>query len=304
LVGVPKFKYLTIYIIKEESTRIAMLKTGAADIIVISRDKAKELPGFKLYEKKGSAIVGLYVNNQWDKTTYLSNEKFREALALSINGEEIRDYIFGGRGVLSGSGTAYGSWAVGYKPVPLVPYDPDKARRLVKEAFPGVAPELNIYVWKAGGVPETFTLAEAIAGYFKKIGVNSKIIPTEYSSYRKELSKKEPNLRNSVGVMRLPNRSLWDGAYSLLFHSKGRLSMAHDPKLDAIIDDLVSEHDPDKVGKKQYDVALYMREHYVQIPILEVANLLAANPAKVPTWPNVSLPFAQDFYLDDIYTRK
>lgn len=59
LVGVPKFKYLTLYIIKEESTSIAMLKTGAVDIIVISRDKINQAPGFKIYEKEGAAIVGL-----------------------------------------------------------------------------------------------------------------------------------------------------------------------------------------------------------------------------------------------------
>jgi peptide/nickel transport system substrate-binding protein len=303
LVGVPKYKYLTLYIIKEESTAVAMLKTGAADIISISRDKIKELPDFKIYEKKGSAVVGIFIFNQWDTTTYNSNEKFREAMALAINREEIKNFIFDGKGEIIGSGPAYGTWAAGYKPVPLVSYNPERAKQLLKEAFPKEEPFINIYVWKMGGVPETSIVGEGLAGYFEKVGIKSKIIPTEYSTVRKEMSGRPPNLRNSIGVMRLPNRSLWDGGFDVLYHSKGLITMAHDPKLDALIAALASEKDPDKVGQRQYEVALYMREHFIGIPIIEVGNILAADPKKVPSWPHVSLPFSQDFYLDDLLYR-
>ena len=40
--GVPKYKYMTYLIIPEESTRIAMLRTGEADIARISREAVKE----------------------------------------------------------------------------------------------------------------------------------------------------------------------------------------------------------------------------------------------------------------------
>lgn len=247
------------------------------------------------------------MNNTWDTTTYLGHEKFREALALAINREEIKDFIFEGKGVISGSGTAYGSWALGYKPVPLIPYDPKQAKQLVqevvRESFPGKQPHIDIYVWKAGGIPETDRIGEALAGYWDKIGISTKIVATEYSSYRKEMSKKEPNLRNCVGVMRLPNRLLWDGGFKILYHSKGMLPMARDPKLDALIDALVEEKNPDMVGPRQYDVAMYLRKHYIQIPILECGVILAAHPKKVPVWPNLSVPLAQDFFLDDLYTR-
>jgi ABC-type transport system substrate-binding protein len=187
--------------------------------------------------------------------------------------------------------------------VPLVPYNLERAKQLVKEAFPNEEPFINIYVWKMGGVPETYTVGEGLAGYFEKIGIKSKIIPTEYATVRKEMSNKPPNLRNSIGVMRLPNRSLWDGAFDVLYQSKGLITMAQDPKLDALIAALASEKDPSKVGQRQYEVALYMREHFIGIPIIEVGNILAADPKKVPYWPHVSLPFSQDFYLDDLLYR-
>ena len=303
LVGVPKFKDFTIYLIKEESTRIAMLKTGAADIITISRDKIKEVPDFKIYEKKGASVIGLYVNNQWDTTTYLSNEKFREALNLAINREEIRDFIFEGSGDVTGSGPMYGSWAWGYKPVPLYTYDPDKAKQLVQEAFPGETPSVNLYTSPSGGIPEMPTVAEAVAGYWEKIGIETKIIPVEYSAYRAELGKEDPDLDNCFTTVGMPDRLMWDGAFKFLFLSGSMFTTAHDPNLDALIDALASEYNPDMVGQRQYDIGMYLREHHLQVPILEVGIVLAANPENVPQWPHVSAPLSQDFWLDDVYTR-
>jgi len=308
LIGIPKFKYFTYNIVKEESTRISMLKTGATDIAVISRDKIKEVtPDFKVYEKKGASVVGLFINNTWDKSTLMSNEKFREALDLSIDREELKEYVFNRAGVITGSGTCYGSYALGYKPVPLVPYDPARAKKLVqevmRESFPGEKPFVNIYEFVQTGVPETAVLAQALASYFKKIGVDSKIIPQDYSVYRKEMSKKEPNLKNSIGVKVLPNRLLWDGAFRILYHSKGHISMARDPKLDALIDAAASEKDPGIKGQKTYEVALYMREHHYQLPIIEAGNIVACDPKKVPAWPHIGLPYSYDYYFDDIYTR-
>jgi ABC-type transport system substrate-binding protein len=301
--GVPKYKYFTFYRVNEESTRIAMLKTGEADVIQISRDKAKEVPGFALYNKAGSAVLGLYINNTWDPETCLSNEKFREALSISINREEIRDYIFDGRAEIIGTGTIYGSYALGYEPVPLEPYDPERARQLVQEAFPGDTPKLNVYVFPL--MPEMKRVAEALAGYWKKIGVESKIIPIEYSTYRKQLAEKDsPTLANSVGVMRLGNRLLWDGAANILQHSEGLLSMSHDPHLDKLIEALRTEADPNLIGKRQRDMALYLQEKHYQIGIVEVGDLYAANPDKVPEWPHISAPLAYELYLDDLYIRR
>ena len=79
--------------------------------------------------------------------------------------------------------------------------------------------------------------------------------------------------------------------------------MARDPKIDALIDSLRAEFNPDKIGPRAYDVAIYLREHHYQIPILEAGNIVACNPKTVPEWPNIHLPYSYDYYFDDIYTR-
>jgi peptide/nickel transport system substrate-binding protein len=303
-VDVPKLKYLTYYLVTEESTRIAMLRTGEADIAEISRDRIKEVPDHKIYEKKGYAIVALFVNNTWDKDTYLSSGKFREALSISINREEIRDYILGGKAELSGSGLVYGSYALDYKPLPLHPYDPDRAKKLVKEAFPGDTPELKMYTFPLSGVPELPRIGEAITGYWEKIGVKTKIIPSEYPTYRKLLAmKNSPDLGNTVASMRFGNRLLWDAAFNHVYGSSGLLSCVKDPTVDGMIKELFEEKNPDRLGPRYYELAMYLNKQFYQIPLLEVGATFAADPKKVPAWPHLSSPLSYDLYLEDLYVR-
>ena len=261
------------------------------------------MPEFKIYEKKGSAPFGIIVNNQFNPASYTANEKFREALAIAINREEIRDFVFEGMAVPAGSGPGYGSWALGYKPVPLVPYDPDKAKQLLQEAFPGKELFVNIYSFPVAGVSEVGMLAQAIAGYWEKVGVKSRIISMEYTGYRAMVVAKDPRLDNSVGVMRFGNRLDWTGSYEIINHSEGLISISAYPELDALIEALTVATDPEVIGQRMYDVAKYLRDHYSQIGLMEVSTMLAADPEKVPEWPNVSIPLAYDLYYDDIYTR-
>jgi peptide/nickel transport system substrate-binding protein len=303
-IGTPTIKYFTYYYVKEESTRIAMLRTGEVDIAGVSRDRIKEVPKHKPYEKTSGDVVALYVNNTWDKNTYLSNPKFREALSISINREEIRDFILGGKAQISGSGLVYGSYALDYKPLPLHPYDPERAKKLVKEAFPGETPELKMYTYPRPGVPELARIGEAVTGYWEKIGVKSKIIPTEYPTYRKMLAKKNsPKLANSVASMMFGNRLLWDAAFNIVYHSNGLLSCVQDPEIDKMIEDLIAEKDPTKIGPRFYNLAMHLNKNFYQIPLVEVGAVYAADPKKVPSWTHLSAPLSYDLYLDDLYTR-
>jgi peptide/nickel transport system substrate-binding protein len=303
-VGVPKIKAITFYYVKEESTGIAMLKTGDVDITGIGRDRIKDVSNYRLYEKKGDALVALYVNNSWDPNTFLSNPKFREALSISINRKEIKDFIFGGKAEILGSGIVYGSYAIDYKSPPVDPYDPERAKKLVQEAFPNKKPELKMYVYPREGVPEVFNIGEAIAGYWEKIGVKIKIIQTDFPTYRKmHAAKNSPELANCVAVMTMGNRLLWDAAFRHIFHTDGLLSCAKDPKLDAMIEQLLAEKDPNKIAPRSYEIATYLNRQHYQIPLMEVGLIYAADPKKVPAWPHLSTPLAYDLYLDDLFMR-
>lgn len=184
------------------------------------------------------------------------------------------------------------------------PYDPEKAKQLVQEVFPGKKPEIIMHSFPFGGVPELMRVGEAISGYWNEIGVKTKIIPSEYPTYRGLLGKKDsPKLANCVAPMRFGNRLLWDAAFNLVYHSNGLLSTAKDPKIDELVTDLLAERDVNKLGGKAHNIAVYLNENWYQIPLMEVGSLYASNPKKVPSWPNISAPLAYDLYFEDLYKK-
>jgi peptide/nickel transport system substrate-binding protein len=304
-IGVPKYKTLVYYQVKEESTRIAMLKTGAADVVQIGRDQAQTVgPPFKIYEKPGSDRIGLYIDHAWVSTSYLASEKVREALSISVNREELKNFVFGGFATVAGGPNCYGSYALGYEEY-KVPFDPKRAAQLVQEAFPKDKPKINLYTFTER-FPEAARMAEAVAGYWEKVGISTKIIPIQYATYRTEASKDEPNLLNSVGLMDLGNRLVWDGCFDIILHSKGLLgkNMIRDAKLDALVETLRAESDPNKVAERQRAVTRYIFQHNIQVSYLEIGSLYAVNPTKITKWPRLARPIAYDISVDDLLRRE
>ncbi|GIX45931.1 MAG: hypothetical protein KatS3mg131_0142 [Candidatus Tectimicrobiota bacterium] len=134
-IGVPRYKTLLFKKVPEESTRIAMLKTGEADVISVSRERAAELAaaGFRIFTKPRWSILGMYFHEQWRPEVPISKLKVRQALNLAINREELAQYVFAG---MAAPAAVYPipSRAPGADPtLEPYPYDPERARQLLRE---------------------------------------------------------------------------------------------------------------------------------------------------------------------------
>jgi len=95
--GVPRYKYMSYFIIPEETTQIAMLRTGEADIALISRKAVKEVlsAGLNVITKDSSTVIHFSPNMQWTSPVF-SDVRFRKALNLAIDKEAIIKNIFAG----------------------------------------------------------------------------------------------------------------------------------------------------------------------------------------------------------------
>jgi peptide/nickel transport system substrate-binding protein len=286
--GVPKFKHITYRVVPEESTRVAMLQTGEVDIIGISRERVADLQarGFKAYVKERGSVMGCYFHQQWEDVP-VADTRVRQALNLAINREEIVKFIFAGQARLMAM-YPLGSFAIAAGADPELqpyPYDPEKARQLLKDAGYPNGFETTIYSYTREDVPEMVRLVEAITGYLSKIGVKANIFATEYTVARtRRMTGKMPGHLSCLGT---PNRSNPGDLLTILHalhHSASRFSDHKVPELDTMIEKGMAATSVDEVKKLIGQIHRWMYADYGTMPIAEVSTPYVTDPKKVPSW--------------------
>jgi peptide/nickel transport system substrate-binding protein len=132
------FQSLDMFLVTEESTRVAALRSGEADLVpvsVASKQQVETGGGRVVFGQEGlfveAHLIGCY------KPEYPCHDKrVRHALDYAINKNLIRDQLYGGPEIFQ----VKGWWVVtpstmGYTPeIDPWPFDPDKARQLMAEA--------------------------------------------------------------------------------------------------------------------------------------------------------------------------
>jgi peptide/nickel transport system substrate-binding protein len=285
--GVPKFKTITLLIVPEESTRLAQLRTGEADVIALSREKVPEVKasGFHVFSKLNDQVVAVYMQQQWDPVP-IADKRVRQALNYAIDKEAIMKFVFAGQGVPAvmypiGSYGMAGGADPNLKPYP---YDPQKAKELLAVAGYPNGFETKIYSYVTADLPELPRLAEAVADYLGKVGVRAKITPMD----RAALSTKRiaRSLSGDLLPWSTPNRSVAIQIATIihtLHYSKSAQSSTADPELDQLIDRALSATDVAAVENLVGVMHRYLYENANNITIGEIHTNYATNQ-KIASW--------------------
>ena len=189
------FDKMSIRLVAEQSTQVAALNAGAADIIpadLTVLDQIRDAGGRIVFSPEstviwinanscsvdqppqaGGAGAGLDLEG---RPLMCSDKRVRHALDYAIDKSLIQAF-FGGPEVFEIKGTAAVSPSgLGYGPgLDPFPYDPDKARELLAEAgYPNgegfnYGEPFNIWTWPAGATaPRIIELADLVCGMWKK----------------------------------------------------------------------------------------------------------------------------------------
>jgi len=130
--GVPKFKTVTFMLVPEESTRMAQLRTGEADVIAVSarrcRGQSRRLP---CVSKLNDQVIAVYMQQQWIRCPLRLHACGRPYLAI----DQRRDHevVFAVRGCQLLC-IRLGSYGVRVEPMPPCspyPYNPQRAKQLL-----------------------------------------------------------------------------------------------------------------------------------------------------------------------------
>jgi peptide/nickel transport system substrate-binding protein len=174
--GAPSIKQVQFRYVSEDSTRLAMLKTGEADIItqiplpmLADVQKTKGLKAITGDPTSGRSIR-IKIQNLNPKTPWY-DIRVRQAIAMAINRESIvKDIMYD----MVKSWPALAPGEIGYDAtVQHYPYDPAKAKALLAEAGYSSGFDMPINWMDTGlyGMKETI---EAVCSYLIAVGIRAK----------------------------------------------------------------------------------------------------------------------------------
>jgi peptide/nickel transport system substrate-binding protein len=230
--------------------------------------------------------MGCYFHQQWEEGP-VADKRVRQAMNLAINREELVKFIFAGQAKPIAM-YPIGSFAVtagADTSLQPYPYDPDKAKQLLKEAGYANGFETTIYSYVREDVPEMARLVEALAGYMAKIGVKLSIFATEYPVARtRRMTGKMPGHISCLGTPNRANAGDLLGLLHALHHSSSRFSDHHVPELDAMIEKATAATSVEEVKELIGEIHRWMYNDYGTMPLAEVSTPFVADGKKIARW--------------------
>jgi peptide/nickel transport system substrate-binding protein len=291
---VPEFKQVILRIVPEETTRVAMLKTGEVDIALITAQSMADLekaPGITVeLWPGGDSILGCFgglvpPNDPHYKEGYHHkdpwvDQRVREAMCIAIDREGIVKAVYKGAAKAMTIG-----WPMpGWEDLPPVPYDPERAKRLLAEAGYPDGFELKV-VATSGWFPayEMPQVMEAVAAYFEAIGLKVKIVPLEKAEIRRiNRAYKDAGM---IYPWRESFKVSWAGRHLTKFVPGGEPVLFSSDEITDLVNKYEVETDPEKRVARLKAISDYRYKHKVTIPIVNIPRVYAFRNKVVGEWP-------------------
>jgi peptide/nickel transport system substrate-binding protein len=190
----PSIKRLVIKAVPDETTRLAMLKRGEADIVYLLQselaEEVKRTPGLTLRPTPIVSTHWLVFLDQWDPKSPWADPRVRLAANHAINRQAVNEAITLGFSRITWSVIPQ-SFDFFWQP-PAYAYDPGKAKQLLAEAgYPRGFDAGDLWCDAA-----TATMSEAVAGYLQAAGIRARVRPLERAGFFKSYQDKK--LKNLV----------------------------------------------------------------------------------------------------------
>ncbi len=270
----PSVKRLVIKGIPDRTTRLAMLKTGEADIaylmIGVEAETVKADPRLRLAQVIPSAVWWLDFPEQWGKAkSPWQDRRVRLAVNLAVDKRAINQAERMGFSRLTGSIIpSVMDFALRVEPHP---YDPTHARRLLAEAgYPNG--------FDAGDftpVPPFTSFGESVANYLTAVGIRTRVRSMERATFFTAWREKK-----LTGVIMGASAGLGNAAARLeaFVISSGTYAYGGYPDIDALFQQQAQERDRRKREAMLHQIQRLMHERVMHAPIFEPATLHGIGP--------------------------
>jgi peptide/nickel transport system substrate-binding protein len=269
----PSVKRLVFRSVPDDTTRLAMLKKGEADIVYSLRgvlgEEVKRTPGLTFKPTLTTWTEWILFTEQWNPKSPWHDRRVRLAAAHAVDRQVINQAEYLGSARATGSIIPHAmefAWQA-----PAYPFDLAKAKALLAEAgypngFEGGAIATDMaYV----------TVLEAAANYLQAAGIRVTVRGLERAGFLKENAEKKlrPLVRTASGAP--GNASTRLEAFVI---SEGTYAYGGYPDIDGLFREQVSEPDRNKREAALQKIQQLMHERVMFLPLLEPAFLNGVGP--------------------------
>lgn len=265
--GAPKLSNLNYRFISEPATAVAELQAGRVDLVIPPTIPIGMIPtiqddsNLEIITSAGPTVYALRFNTR-DGIT--KDPKVRKALILGVDRDTIIQSILGGQADPIAS--FQGKLSFGFDPAmkPL-PYDPEQAKALLKEA--GVAPGASVQIDVRGNDATFNEVVQAIASYLQLIGINATIKPYETNVLLNDIipaGKTGAMFQQSWGGWTLD----YDNTAYSMYHSGEKWNpYDQDAELDKLLESQRSITDRAKREEILKQIANYAADRSLEMPL-------------------------------------
>ena len=294
--GTPHFKSLEILLVPEESTRIAMVRTGEAAIASIGPDTmlSASRGGLEVLSVPATmqAIYQFWgVYRPEFKNSPVADPRVRQALSLAIDRQAIIDQVMNGLASMPYpfatfryteyfSADRWEKWSRdAYR------YDPALARKMLAEAGYPNGFDLNFANTALPGTQFMVDIGTAVADMWTKIGVRVKLTNYEWGSFAPLVLGDQAHLAGGASMYRTVGRPdvpwRYDGSYAVesdqhLIGDKN-LCDATCQDYQKTEKDLLAERDPVKRTALTDRMVELVANTWTTVPIIEGMGYYAIN---------------------------
>ena len=270
---VPSVKRLVFKSVPDESTRLAMLKRGEADIAYSIRgalaEDLRRTPGLTLKPNYPPGTFWLVFADQWDPKSPWADRRVRLAANLAIDRQAINQAETLGFSKITGSMIPHTFEA--FWPPPPPSYDPQKAKQLLTEAGYPNGLDAGDYYCDASYA----NLAEAVVNYLRATGIRAQLRPLERAAFIAQNSQKK--LKN---IIQTASGAFGSAATRLdsFVAAGGAFTYGSYPDIEGLLSEQAGERDAKKREATLHRIQQMIHDKAMVAPIWELAFLNGHGP--------------------------
>jgi peptide/nickel transport system substrate-binding protein len=281
--GAPKVKTVVVRFITDPTTRVAALLNHEIDMATALPPTAvkqvESTSGLRVDKATGLRIYYVSIAN---KEGPLANTQVRQALSYATDTKTLTDKLLLGYGVQIGAPLATTNYGAKDAPGPYS-YDVNKAKQLLAQA--GYPDGFTTQFDTRSGIYQT--IAETVSQMWAQVGVKATVNVLPDATYTDKYTN------GTVGPVWDNGYTMWQGDPTTLidtfFHTDRVRARYTTPQLDAQVNDLASQTDPQKRAQAMKEILTVLHDQAPWIYTFQANDLYGVSSQVQWTVPGMQL---------------